>query len=682
MQAMDKTGTVTGDMRELMLGAALGDAVLSLQGDALAFELSRIAKAVVGTLDASYSCRHSNLVFEHDAVCKHVSAEAFYVLSGKNGAYSESDLMKLDYLAEITGKLFSSKAKLDRSLSESMSAQFVQTQILDQIHDSVITMDLAGFILSWNAGAEALFGYSPKEAIGQNVIFLYADEEADELRQFDQFLEHGGRNMEVRRRKKSGEIFWANLSLSPLCDATSQAIGLIGYLSDITDKKQAEERINHLAYYDPLTDLPNRTLFKKLIDKAFLQSQRDNAICALLFIDLNRFKPINDTFGHHIGDALLVQVSERLRLALRDNDVIARLGSDEFAIGLVGINQEFHAGLVAQKLLAALDQIFLIDGEELRIGASIGISVYPQDGTEAHELLQKADVAMVKAKRHIDRASGSYAFYNLEMNRTIAGRLHLESGLRRALHHDEFFLQYQPKVDINSGQIIGAEALIRWMHPKKGLISPTEFIAVAEETALILHIDDWVLEAVCAQAKKWQDHGVPPFRIAVNVSAKEFTSVLPERIRRALTSHHLSSKWLELEITESMLMHNAESVIDIMDEMSAMGVTLSLDDFGTGYSSLSYLKRFPITTLKIDRSFIQGIPGDRDDCAIASAIISMAKQLRHKVIAEGVESGEQYAFLKREGCDEMQGYLFSRPVDADQFSKMVTQNFCFNVVEH
>lgn len=679
MHLTDMINGVKKDVHHLALGAELGDAVLRLQGDALESELNRIAKAVLGTGDAAFVLAHASMPEKHDTVRQFVSPETFYMLSGKKNAYTDEDLTKLAFLAEMTEKLFSSRAKLDHRLHESLQAQLLQSQVLDQIHESVITMDLAGFILSWNAGAESLFGYTANEAIGQNILFLYENDAVDELRQFDLFLEQGGREMEVRRRKKSGEIFWASLSLSPLCDASSQEIGMIGYLSDITDRKLAEERINHLAYYDPLTDLPNRTLFKKLIDKALLQSQRDNTICSLLFIDLNRFKPINDTLGHQIGDKLLKQVAERFRLALRDNDVIARLGSDEFAIGLLGINQDFHAGLVAQKLLSTLDLAFSIDGNELRIGASIGVSVYPQDGIDADQLLQKADIAMCKAKREVERSSGSYAFYNQEMNRTIAGRLYLESGLRRALHHEEFFLQYQPKIDMKSGKIIGAEALIRWTHPKKGTISPTEFIPVAEETGLILHIDDWVLETTCAQARMWQESGVPAFRIAVNISAKEFTSALPERIRRALAFHQIPACWLELEITESMLMHSAEGVIGIMDEITGFGVTLALDDFGTGYSSLSYLKRFPIATLKIDRSFIQGIPQDTNDCAIASAIISMAKQLRHKVIAEGVESREQFDFLKQAGCDEVQGYLFSRPIDADKFSEMLKKDFHFTL---
>lgn len=669
------------DMDNFVLGAALSEAVLLLQGAALDVELNRILKQVFAHADVAYVCRPANSKQDQRApgVRRFVSPEACYVLSGKKGAYNEADLHKLNNLAELTAKLFSAKAHLDTRFNDFTHAQLLQSQILDQIHESVITMDLAGFIISWNQGAEALFGYAAAEAVGQNILFLYDDEDIDGLRLYDTFLEQGGREMEVRRRKKSGEIFWASLSLSPLCDANAEPVGVIGYLSDITERKRSEEKINHLAYYDLLTDLPNRTLFKKLVDKALLQAQRNNAIGSMLFVDLNRFKPINDTLGHQVGDLLLVQVAERFRLALRENDVVARLGSDEFAVALIDVNQDFHAALVAQKLLSCLDQAFQINGNELRIGASIGISVYPQDGTDADQLLQKADIAMFKAKRNVERASGSYAFYNQEMDLSIAGRLYLESGLRRALQHGEFFLLYQAKVDIHSGRVIGAEALIRWAHPTKGIISPLEFIPIAEETGLILQIDAWVLETACAQARKWQAMDIQPFRIAVNVSAKEFSFTLPERVSLALQQHEISSDWLELEITESMLMHSAESVITIMDEITALGVSLALDDFGTGYSSLSYLKRFPIDTLKIDRSFIQGIPQDQDDCAIASAIISMAKQLKHKVIAEGVENSEQFNFLKQAGCDEIQGYLFSRPVSVDQFSELLVKNFRFEV---
>jgi len=666
----------TGE-HDLSLGAELGEAILCLQGGALDAALSRIVRTALASPEGGY-VREAPDFGGRPQLVRSVLPDTFYALSGKKDGYGEQDRERLTMLADLTVRLFATKAELGKRLNESTQVQLQQqSQILDHMQESVITMDLAGFIVSWNRGAEKLFGYAASEAIGKNILFLYDDEELDGLKLFDMFLEQGGREMEVRRRKKSGEIFWASLTLSPLCDSQQEPIGIIGYLRDITERKQAEERINHLAYYDLLTGLPNRMLFKKLVDKALAQFQRNSSLGSLLFIDLDRFKPINDTLGHHIGDALLKQVAERLRRTLRDNDVVARLGSDEFAIVLQEINQHYHAGLVAQKLLAALDQEFIIEGHELRIGASIGISVYPQDGQDADNLIRRADIAMFKAKRSGEGVGGTYVFYNQEMNHTIAGRLHLESALRRALERKEFSLLYQPKIDIATGRIIGAEALLRWQHPEKGMISPVDFIPVAEETGLIQQIDAWVLETACAQARKWRDLGQDSFRVAVNVSAKEFTTSLPDRVGKVLTRHDIAPQWLELEITESMLMNSAQGVLAIMDEITALGVVLSLDDFGTGYSSLSYLKRFPIDTLKIDRSFIQGIPEDVNDCAIASAIISMAKQLKHKVIAEGVENPEQLSFLKNAGCDEVQGYMFSHPISAAKFEEMLVTDHRF-----
>jgi len=661
--------------QDIVLGIELCETILSAEEQALEASLNRILSSLFSESDVAY--RRQRPILEQGQMLAEIASESYFIISGKCGEINERDLHKLNQLTQLSARLFAKRLSTATQFKAAMKSQLVHSQILDQLHESVITMDLAGFILSWNLGAERLFGYTAKEALGQNILFLYEAEDADDSSVRDIFLERGGREMEVKRRKKNGEIFWASLSLSTLFDEYQQAVGLIGYLSDITERKRSEERINHLAYYDVLTDLPNRSLFKKLVDSALQQSYRNEMSVSVMFVDLNRFKPINDTLGHYIGDLLLKQVAERFRVALRDNDVIARLGSDEFAIAILDVKQHFHAGLVAQKILATLEHVFSVEGHDLRLGASIGISIYPQDGNDAETLLQKADIAMFKAKRQIDKAGGSYTFYDAEMNRSISGRMYLESGLRRALQREEFFLLYQPKLDVRSGKVLGAEALIRWAHPQDGIIAPNEFIPVAEETNLILQIDAWVLDAACAQAKIWQSAGVQAFRIAVNVSAREFTVSLPERIEQALSKHQISSGWLELEITESMLMQNADDVVAIMSQITALGVTLALDDFGTGFSSLSYLKRFPIDTLKIDRSFIQGIPDDVDDCAIASAIISLAKQMKHKVIAEGVENSEQFAFLQKMGCDEIQGYLFSRPLDAEKFSEVMLRSFSF-----
>ena len=543
-----------------------------------------------------------------------------------------------------------------------------QAQMLDQIHDSVVTMDLAGYITSWNKGAQRLFGYSPEEAIGRNILFLYADENEDDACFEDAFLEHGGRELEVRRRRKSGEVFWASLSLSRMRAADGQPIGLIAYLADASERKQAAEKINTLAYYDVLTGLPNRTLLHKLVGQALSEAKRDGSHGALLFIDLNRFKPINDTLGHEVGDRLLTQVGERLRAVLRGEDVMARLGGDEFVAALFDITRRDHAGIVAQKLIDCLDEPFIIDGYELRLGASIGISVYPQDGLSTETLMRYADVAMYRAKQ--TQQSG-YLYYSQEMNQRSLDRLKIENGLRLALHHGELVLHYQPKTDAARSGITGAEALVRWRHPERGMIPPGDFIPVAEDSGLIVEIGEWVLEQACRDAAAWQRAGLPPTKIAVNISARQVAARLPRVVATLLARYQLAAEWIELELTESMVMHGSEGVIAMMDELHTMGIALALDDFGTGYSSLSYLKRFPIDTLKIDRSFIAGIPDDASDCAIAGAILSMAKQLGHKVIAEGVETEAQLDFLAHLGCDGIQGYLYSRPLPGEDFAKLL-----------
>jgi diguanylate cyclase (GGDEF)-like protein/PAS domain S-box-containing protein len=665
--------------------AALCEAVLRLRGSVLADELGRIARSllaspfglfvpadhVAGDDDAASGELFPDSV---ERLCQDVVADGHhygrYEVSGRIG-YGGADRQHLASLAGLTARLLQVHSLAQRSTHAYVQIEAKlahQSQILDQIHESVLTMDLTGYITSWNQGAERLFGYSALEAVGRNILFLYADEEAGF---HDAFVEQGGRLMEVRRRKKSGEIFWASLSLSPLCDMEDKRIGLIAYLTDITERKLAEERLHNLAYYDALTGLPNRTLLARLVDQALMVAQRNEAAGCVMFIDLNRFKLINGTLGRKTGDELLRQVAQRFRATLREQDLVARLSGDEFAVGLFDIHQHYEATMVAHKLMAVLLEPFHIDGHDLRVGASIGISVYPQDGQDAEALLRLADIAMVRAKQAADSDGESVAFYSQDMNQGMQERMRIETGLRNALANGELLLHYQPKFDIGTSRIIGAEALVRWQHPQRGLVPPAEFIPLAEATGLIVQLGEWVLEAACAQAAAWQAAGLPPFRLAVNVSAREFTPALPGRVTATLARHGLAPGWLELEITESTLMHNIDRVIGIMDRISALGVTLSLDDFGTGYSSLSYLKRFPIHTLKIDRSFTTGIPFDASDSAIASTIISIGQQLRLKVIAEGVETAEQLEFLRAAGCDEVQGYLFAAPLGAAAFEAAV-----------
>jgi diguanylate cyclase (GGDEF)-like protein/PAS domain S-box-containing protein len=660
--------------------SAVCDAVMRLRGEALHDLLGDIARDLLASPEGGFipAGGESARAARRGGLYADVRVgEAFhgrYVVAGRPG-YSDEDRRLLESLATLTGTLLQVHSLAQRSTHAyaQVEAQLAhQSQILDQIHESVLTMDPMGYITSWNGGAERLFGYTALEAIGRNILFLYADEEPGFQ---DVFAEQGGRMMEVKRRKKSGEVFWASLSLSPLRDQDDRPTGLIAYLTDITERKLAEERLNHLAYYDELTGLPNRTLFAKLVDQALMVAQRNEATGCVLFIDLNRFKLINDTLGRRIGDELLRQVAQRFRGTLRDEDLVAHLSGDEFAVGLFDIRQHFEATTVAQKLQAALDEPFAIEGHELRVGASVGISVYPQDGHDAESLLRLADIAMGRAKHGESNPDHNVTFYSLDMNEGMQERMRIESGLRHALGHGELTLHYQPKFDIATGSIIGAEALVRWVHPERGMIPPADFIPLAETTGLIVQVGEWVLEEACAQAAVWQRAGLPPFRLAVNVSAREFTHSLPGRVADTLKRYRLDPSWLELEITESTLMHDIERVIGIMDRIHALGVALSLDDFGTGYSSLSYLKRFPIDTLKIDRSFTTGIPDDGNDCAIASTIISIGRQLKLRVIAEGVETLEQLEFLRKSGCDEVQGYLYAAPLPAYEFERGLRENW-------
>lgn len=669
---------IVSDLRDVDLGVSLSEAIFGLQGDALDQQINQLIRNTFDDAHLSFERNRSQEEVCQNNLCCQVSAETFYLLSGKQGRYTEADLRKLNHIAAMTARLFALRTQLEERHATSVREHMLQTQILDQIHESVIIMDLSGFILSWNRGAEKMFGYTSHEVLGKNILFLYEDEEADQSQDQDllnAFLTNGAQEMEVRRRKKNGEVFWASLTLSLITGVDDQAAGIVGYLSDITHRKEAEKKINQLAYFDLLTNLPNRSLFKQLADQTLQIAQRKQVNAALLFIDLNRFKPINDMLGHRVGDALLSMVAQRLVQALRDQDIIARLGSDEFAIALPEIATHSDANAVALKIMENLQDIFCVEGHELRISASIGISIFPADGADAEALLRCADIAMYQAKKTGDSQLGGFAFYDQNINVHIAEKLFFESAIRKALHVEEFFLQYQPKIDISTKRLISVEALLRWNHPQRGLISPAGFIGVAEESGLIQQVDSWVLNAACKQAKLWQGQGLPIFKIAINLSAKDFTEALPAKIDAALKKHQISAQWLELEITESMLMQQVENVISIMREIVALGVSLALDDFGTGYSSLSYLKRFPISSLKIDRSFVQGIPDDANDCAIASAIIMMAHQLKLNVVAEGVETQAQLDFLQNAGCNEIQGYVFSRPVEADAIPTLLNKHF-------
>ena len=472
-----------------------------------------------------------------------------------------------------------------------------------------------------------------------------------------------------KRMTTEGETRWVSLSGRPIFDAHGAFKGYRGVGKDVTDSKFAQERIQYLAYHDDLTTLPNRSNFSRILSHAISQAHRNHTGLAVLFIDLDRFKNLNDTLGHEAGDLLLREIGKRLRHCVRQSDTVARLGGDEFVVLLEDHGEPESVALVARKVLSDIAKPFDILGREIGITASVGISLYPIDGGDEQILMKRADIAMYHAKQE---GKNNYQFHTERMDTYSFERAALESNLRGALERGEFRLHYQPKVEIKSGRITGVEALIRWWHPDMKEVSPAQFIPVAEETGLIVPIGQLVLRTACLQNKAWQDAGLPHLCVAVNLSVRQFAhDNLLDDIASTLRETGLDPALLELEITESMIMHNVAKAVQVLVKLKRMGVRLAIDDFGTGYSSLSNLKRFPLDTIKVDRSFISDIPSNSDDMAITSAIIAMGRSLGLTVIAEGVETGEQLGFLRDHGCHEYQGYFFSKPVDAREIGALL-----------
>lgn len=446
-----------------------------------------------------------------------------------------------------------------------------------------------------------------------------------------------------------------------------ELVGTVVTFVDISEQKQAEAALHRLAYYDSLTGLPNRVLFNDRLHQALSEARRHQRFVALMLLDLDRFKVINDTMGHETGDALLREIADRLKHSVRGGDTVSRLGGDEFALVFADIGSLQDVAQLAQNLLAQFAAPVGINGREIFTGASIGIAVYPTDTDDADSLLKFADSAMYHAK---EGGRNAYQFYSHEMTARVQARLRLETDLRRALEKSEFFLNYQPQVDARDNRITGVEALLRWRDSDGSLIPPAQFISLAEDTGLIVPIGKWVLDAACAQIKRWHDAGHAGLIMSVNVAPRQFRDPLfLDTVRRAIASSGIPPQALELEITESILLEHSEDTRRTLDALKAIGVTLAVDDFGTGYSSLSYLKRFPIDRVKIDQSFVRDIAADADDLAIVRAIIALARALRLAVIAEGVETAEQLELLRRDGCHDYQGYFFARPMDADALSR-------------
>jgi len=592
----------------------------------------------------------------------------------------------------MTREVYSREERLRQARADVARSEAHFRSLIENASDAVMVLDASLQVRYASPSLERVLGFAPEDVVGKSPVQFVNEGDADAMQRA---LEAAaatpgvGPTLEFRcagdGAPKYLEATVANMLDNPAVE------GIVINMRDVTErwhteelrgeKIRAEEQIRQLGLYDSLTDLPNRHLFKEQLSDAVARADRTGQALVMLSLNLDRFKRINDTLGREVGDLLLKEVASRLTKSLRQTDYvtrndshaashhIARQGGDEFTVLLGDLSQAQEATKVARRILEALSQPFNLNGNEIVMSASIGIAVYRLDGNDADSLLKNADAAMHYAK---DQGKNNYQYYNDKMNTSAFQKMTLESNLHKALERDEFSLYYQPKIDVASGSTIGVEALIRWRHPDLGLVSPAEFIPMAEESGLIVPIGEWVLDSACAQLRAWQEDGLTPVPVAVNLSAKQFHQQnIAAIVMRALQDHGVDPRLLELEITESTAMRNAEATGTTLRNLKALGVRIAIDDFGTGYSSLSYLKRFPIDSLKIDRSFVTELPGNQDDATIAHAIITMAHALRLKVVAEGVETRAQLEFLTANGCDEIQGYYFSRPLPAEQCTQLL-----------
>jgi diguanylate cyclase (GGDEF)-like protein/PAS domain S-box-containing protein len=580
-------------------------------------------------------------------------------------------------LPKTLGSMIERAANAEALYEEKERAQVT----LNSIGDAVMSTNFSGHVTYLNVIAEGLTGWSQQEAFGHPLqeVFRIIDGTTREAA-VDPMALAIRENKPVSLTpncvliRRDGTEAAIEDSAAPIHDRRGQVTGAVIVFRDVSVARAMTLRMSHLAQHDSLTDLPNRVLLNDRLAEAIVLSNRYERNLAVLFLDLDRFKHINDALGHAIGDRLLKSVARRLFTCVRSSDTVSRQGGDEFVILLWEVRHAEDAAITADKILQALRAPHCIDQHELHVTGSIGIVTYPDDGEDAETLLKNADFAMYHAK---ESGRDNYQFFKPNLKIRAIERQSLEGDLRHAVERQEFVLHYQPKMNLvtGTGTIIGVEALIRWMHPRRGLLAPEQFIGIAEECGFIVPIGRWVLREACRQARAWQDAGLPPMCIAVNISSVELRATdFVTGVQAILTETRLEPRYLELELTETFLMRDSRSVADVLKQLKDIGVLLALDDFGTGYSSLSYLKRFPIDTLKIDRSFVRDLTTDSDDASIVTAVIGMGKNLHMRVVAEGVETREQLEFLRRHGCPQGQGYYFGKPVAAAEFSQLLARD--------
>ena len=660
------------------------DAIISHGLDGVISSWNKGAERLFGYTAEETIGRHISLIIPAD--CPHEEAwivgqlklvqkvEHFETVRVRKDGTQIDISITVSPIRDASGRIVGA-SKLARSITERKQAEQALRQaeekyraIFEQSVVGMFQVASDGRPVSVNRAFAEMHGYdSPEQLLAEvSNVALQIFVDPKQMDKLEHVLDNTGtvRGAEVEVQRRDGTRRFVRANVRAVRDKVGNIVLREGAVEDITDRKVAEDRIQFLAYYDVLTGLPNRTLFEDRMGKALAGASRQKRKIALLFLDLDGFKIINDSLGHSFGDLLLQEVAERLKKWSREQDTIARLGGDEFLIMLTQITDVPDVAVATERLMDAMTAGFVVEGHSFNMSCSIGVSIFPENGTDCETLIKNADAAMYGAKAD---GRNNFRFFTEEMNTQAVERLALESSLRSALARNQLFLMYQPQMDIATGRIAGLEALLRWRHPELGLVPPDKFIRIAEHSGLIVPIGEWVLRTACHQAKKWQDEALPAVSVAVNVSAVQFRQRgFCQLIRSVLQDTGLAPQYLELELTESLLLANAEVTLSVLKELKSMGITLAIDDFGTGYSSFSYLRQFKVSKLKIDRLFIRDVAVNANDAAITTAIIGMAKSLKIKVIAEGVEDEAQMSFLRAHQCDEIQGYYFSKPLTVDK----------------
>lgn len=629
-----------------------------------------IRNLVSGGTEVKYTGRRRLMMFG-------IIFSVVFIISHKQGGHYE--LLLEDSIGACIGLSFFWFLGTQYDRARFLSKEFQKKtedlrSIFDNVDAAIWSINLETNIITLSEGFQNVYGHS-ELGVDESLRIWNEHIHPDDREIIDKIQNEvsitTSRKYKYRMIRPDGEIRWMQNSLTPIIDSSGKVVKLNGVIIDITEQQKAEEAMKYMAYHDELTGLPNRSFLSSYFQKLIYNAEKINRTIAVLFIDLDRFKVVNDTLGHSVGDLLLKQVAIRLMDCVRKNDTIARQGGDEFIILLDNTTKK-ETKLIANKILRIVSYPFSLSGNEVYITPSIGISLYPQDGIEIETLIKNADMAMYDAK---GKGKNNYRFYSARVDENNIRRGQVETKLRRALQNHEFQVFYQPKICLHTNEIMGFEALIRWNEPELGMISPAEFIPIAEETGLIVPIGNWVLKEACKQNKVWQDAGYPPMRICVNLSARQFqTESFVNTVKSILKKTNLDPQYLDLEITETLAMYNVEKSIEILHALKSLGVYLALDDFGTGFSSLSYLIKLPIHAVKIDRSFIQDLHKYDQSKDVVKAIIQVARNLNKMVVAEGVETKEQLEFLRLQQCDAVQGYYFSRPLPAAQAEELLEKH--------